>query len=167
VPWIALTFGYALVHFLCYALVLRHLPRFTHERVIFAYHACSELALAIVLAIGAVGGVWPSEGLAGWLAALGIHGIYSLTFLSLWSLASGGYSIAILAQVAAVGDATALERADLTDIGEGKQTARLRGIEGLGLIHSDGEYVQTTRRGAMVATALAAIASLFAIRESG
>ncbi|HLZ30428.1 MAG TPA: hypothetical protein VKV73_24165 [Chloroflexota bacterium] len=165
--WVALTLVYVLLHFLCYALVLRHQPRFTRERVIFAYHASSELGWALVLPIGGILGVWTNEGLAAWIAAVALHGIYSLTFLTLWSLASGGYSIGILAQIDAVGHGQAVERADLELIGSDKKDARLRGVQALGLIRSRDGYLEHTHRGAWAASVLASIAGVFAVRESG
>jgi hypothetical protein len=165
--WIISTLAYLLGHFLVYALMLRHLPRFTRERVIFAYHALSELGWAVVLVVGTLAGLWSSDGLAGWVGAVALHGIYSLTFLSLWSLASGGYSIGILAQVARVGDGARVERVDLESIGVGKQEARMQGLAGLGLVRSRAQCVETTPRGALVAAALATIATMFGVRESG
>jgi hypothetical protein len=167
VTWIAWTLAYLVVHLLVYALLLRQIPRFTHERVIFAYHAVSDLAWAVILPVGALAGLWPGQGPAGWLAVVGLHGIYSLTFLSLWSLASGGYSIGILENINAGGEAASLKRSDLEQIGEDKQHARLRGIEGLGLIRSRGESLELTMFGACVASVLGTVAALFAVRESG
>jgi hypothetical protein len=59
------------------------------ERGIFRFHVASFAALAILLAafVAAGASIGTSAG------ALALHGIYSLSFLELWSLSEGGFSV--------------------------------------------------------------------------
>ena len=90
--WYAL---YLAAHLLLYVAVLRHLPAFRREQTIFAYHALSAVlvtASAVVVPL-ALGTGFDAE----WfVAVVALHGIYSVSFLELWSLAEGGYSLQIL-----------------------------------------------------------------------
>ena len=70
--WILLA-GFIAAHVLAYIAVFRHLKVFAAERTIAIYH-----------------------GLAGLLA---LQYVYSLSFLELWTLAEGSYSLQILLRV--------------------------------------------------------------------
>lgn len=166
--WLASTLAYVAAHFAMYALLLRHWPRFSEERTIFLYHLLSEVGWPVLLGVGALTGLWPGEGLAAWIGVLSLHGIYSLTFLSLWSLASGSYSIGILQYAQTLGGSgVRLESQPLEQIGAGKQDSRLRGIERLGLLERQRGGFALTGRGRWVARLLATIAWTLNVREGG
>jgi hypothetical protein len=136
-PFLA-TLGYLALHLLAYKRVL--LPRWPvlrSERGIFAYHAGSYLVanLAVAIAVAA-----RPELHCEWLVfTLGAHGIYSLSFLELWSLTQGSYSLSVLAEVDRLGAAATSSRLqELAEIGRGKKTARASALSGLGLMHPDG-----------------------------
>lgn len=120
--------GYLVLHPLaCRALARLH-PFWRTERGIFAAHA-----LAYILALTAAG-------LAGWdaawlVAAAGLLGLYSLSFLELWSLTEGSYSLALLARVRDLGPgATPAALASLAAVGRGKGRQRTANLAGLGLV---------------------------------
>jgi hypothetical protein len=78
--------------------------------------------------------------------ALSVHGIYSVSFLELWSLAQGGYSLSILRSVAR-SEANGVEPdfSRLKWIGETKQRERIVGLQRLGLIVVSDEIALTGR----------------------
>src|SRR4030095_9686993 len=82
---------YLIAHFLLYVFIFRKLSVFRTEKGIFLYHFVAALAFALALLGWAIAG----QAQPGWpeivLMAAG-QGIYSLSFLELWSLAQGGYS---------------------------------------------------------------------------
>ncbi len=159
---------YLLVHLLLYFAVLRTLRAFSREPIIFAYHFLSVLGVALLLLVGLVGGTPGVVDLATLVAIVSLHGIYSISFLELWSLSEGGYSLAIMEYVArhrARGERVGLE--GLHRLGQAKQANRLAGIERLGLIRRAGDGVELTSVGRVVAAVLAAIAWAANIRERG
>lgn len=154
-------------HFLVYVAALRKQPAFASEKVIFLYHVLSVLALAC--ALGVILAAAPqASGVAVLAAALALHAIYSLSFLELWSLAQGGYSLTILEALetlqgrGAVPDATALQQ-----VGTRKKQGRLQGLERLRLVRPRDEYLELTPRGSVVATILALIAWTAELKEVG
>ncbi len=166
--WLIWTLLYIALHFVVYALLLRHVRLFIQERVILAYHVASELTWPVLLGVGSAAGAWPSEDLSVWVAVLSLHGIYSLSFLSLWSLASGGYSLGIL-QFAESHDGFVSpgERRTLEQIGIDKQDSRLKGVQHIGLVTGRAGRYELTRRGQVAAHLLAGVAWVFDVRESG
>jgi hypothetical protein len=139
--------AYLAAHFAVYVLVVRHMPSLHSERGIFLYHVASALfvglaglSLAIIDPLG--------FGAPGLVFVLSIHGIYSLSFLELWSLAEGGYSLYILASIARAQAAGGEpDFADQEQLGEAKQRARLDGLKKLGLIAIRNGAVGLTARG--------------------
>ncbi len=156
---------YLATHFALYVLVLRHLGAFRRELPIFLYHFLP----AILVACGAAGAVLIDPSLeSGFEAAfvLAAQGIYSLSFLELWALAQGGYSVHILMQMdASRGIETA--PADLERFGSGKQHDRLRGLRALGLIRPLRSGYMLTAAGRIVAGFLHAIRRIANVREAG
>lgn len=159
---------YLLIHALFYALWARKLAYFTAESHIFLLHA---LPAVVVTAIA--GGAWllaPSQdSFAAFVFVVSLHGIYSISFLELWSLAQGGYSISILGEIAH-SEATGItpDMDALGSIGMGKQRGRLDGLARLGLLtlSGDGRHVLTAR-GRLAASAIAAIRRTANVRDMG
>jgi hypothetical protein len=154
---VALFAGYLALHFGLYVLVFRHLAAFRRESLIFRYHAFSALASATVAAL-AVAWNPSAERWAEATLVVGLHGIYSLSFLELWSLAQGGYSLRILMDLERVGPAP--DWAILEEIGAAKKANRLANLQRLGLLQAQDGRLFLSRRGRWVAAALAGIVRL-------
>jgi hypothetical protein len=69
-----------------------------------------------------------------------LHGIYSLSFLELWSLSRGSYSLSILAAVERDPSLQSLllDTANPGAIGQQKRNARLISLQQLGLLNQQG-----------------------------
>jgi hypothetical protein len=117
------------------------------ERSIFLFQLTSFVAMAAVFVV-----MSPRLQLQPIVAAgaIAMHGIYSLSFLELWSLAQGGYSLALLRSLTA----GTLDRGDLVDrlaaIGERKRRDRLVGLQSGGLVTRT-EPLALTPRGRVLA----------------
>jgi hypothetical protein len=152
----ALFLVWLLAHFLIYALALRRSPRFRSEKIIFLYH----LGSAVVFGVGAIlcAAISPAFGVAGAVVVLSLHGIYSLSFLELWSLAQGGYSLSIIASVAqAEASGREPDFLALAAIGEAKQEDRIAALERLGLVARTRGRISLTTRGGTIASLLHAL----------
>lgn len=145
---------YLIAHFAAYAAGLRRWVLLQEEHGIFLYHfgsACVTGLFALAAAF-----IDPLEfGFAGLVLVLCIHGIYSLSFLELWSLAQGGYSLSVIAAIAnAEAEGSDPDFSRLAQIGGKKQRDRVAGLEKLGLIAFVGEKITLTKRGNSMATML-------------
>jgi hypothetical protein len=156
---------YIVAHLVLYFAVLRHLPAFRRERNIFLYHALSAIGVSLVAVVSLF---VPDSGvdLVWVIGVIALHGVYSTTFLEVWSLADGGYSLQILEH---------LERADrlgqahdaeaLQAIGIAKQGSRLAGLASIGLVQQDAGRVSLTPRGRLVASCFALLAWLTNVQD--
>lgn len=146
--------AYLAAHFAAYVLVLRHRAGLRSEKGIFLYHFVSAMIAGLVGAVFAI--LEPDRfGFTGLVLMLSLHGIYSLSFLELWSLAQGGYSLSIIADVA---QAEALGKepnfSGLAAIGQAKQTDRVAALQRLGLVSETNGRIALTRRGSRIASLL-------------
>jgi hypothetical protein len=159
--------GYLAGHFLAYVLVVRHLAWFRHESAILLYHAVPATAVALwalVSCLAAPG----SAGIYRAALLLSAQGIYSLSFLELWALAQGGYSLHILTRFASTGSrGTPADPASLQHLGAGKRADRLAGLVRLHLIRPQGDGFRLTGRGRAVAGLLTCFARLANFKELG
>lgn len=149
--------AYLVAHLAAYVAVLRRLGPFRTEKGIFLYHFVS--AVAVCSAAALAGFLDPQGfGLAGFVIVLSAHGIYSLSFLELWSLAQGGYSLSIIAGIAHA-EAAGVEPdfSGLAAIGASKQADRVAALERLRLVSRVGEELNLTPRGSAIAAALNAL----------
>ncbi len=157
--------GYFLTHFFLYVLALRHWEPLRKEKGIFLYHAIPAAALGVVCA-GCIA-IDPTQ-IPTAVLVLGLQGIYSLSFLEVWSLTQGGYSIRILDAVE-----TARESGTVPDLnccenfGTGKTTLRLGGLETLRMIRRGENGWQLTRLGRMSACSLLLLVRLVNHRNVG
>jgi hypothetical protein len=157
---------YLLMHFFVYVIDLRRRRFFRTEKGIFLLHMVSALAIVAVVA-GAF--LWSPniERFALLIAAGAAHGIYSLSFLEIWVLSEGGYSLRILNELVARGGATteALER-QFTDLSARKKMGRIESLMSLGLIEPQDGRIGLTGKGRSIAGLTAAIAALAGFRAS-
>ena len=154
--WLTLLVAYLLAHVAAYVLVFRGWPSFGRESTIFGYHFVSFcLICGASLAGLAASGLQLSTALA--LAAVGVagHAIYSISFLELWALAEGGYSLNVLRHAAADG---AIDVAALAAVGTSKKDNRVRGLVRLGLARETNGRFELTGRGRLLARLLRAVA---------
>jgi hypothetical protein len=154
-------------HFLIYVAVLRNMPLFQTERGIFLYHLISA---AVFVAVALVILLIYRDGEAFSLACALVagHGIYSISFLELWSLAQGSYSLSIMGQ----GRADRIpSRAELIEafarIGNAKKADRLSGLQVSQLIRLDGNHWKLYGAGAIIASMLRRLLWLANIKERG
>jgi hypothetical protein len=135
-PIVEMIAGYLACHILAYIVVFRKMAPFRTEKGIFSLHAVSYLIFAAALALMVYRDGQRRDLAAPYLAlGLSLHGIYSLSFLELWSLTQGSYSLTILSLIASnPGRATLDTILPLCAIGSEKEKARTSILESLGLI---------------------------------
>ena len=148
---------YLAAHFLAYVLFLRRIGAFGTEKGIFLYHFISALLTGALGLLGAVS-EYSQAGYASLVLMLSSHGIYSVSFLELWSLAHGGYSLSVIASIAEA-EATGGEPdfSHLEKIGETKQRERIADLVRMGLVEKTGTTIALTRRGKNVSKVLRGI----------
>ncbi len=157
--------GYVAAHLLAYAVMLDR--RRVHERGVLAYHVGSFILLLAVLApifwFGAV-----EDALAAVVAAACLHAIYSLTFLELWALADGSFSLPILADFARPMPPTLDEvLARHASSGDAKKAFRIGTLVSLGLVRREGGLYRLTRCGRIVAGLFSLLTASAGITEHG
>ena len=98
---------------------------------------------------------------------VGIHGIYSLSFLELWSLSQGGYSLQILKFVnqSKVSDISSLK--SLGEIGASKKNDRINGLLKMRLIRKANNELELTALGYCIAFFTHIIAKTVNLQERG
>jgi hypothetical protein len=161
--WLVGALCFIALNFFLYTLVLRHVRAFGSERLIFLYQVLSFLALPIVLlALGPA----VTDVSASLVAATSLHAIYSLSFLELWSLSEGSYSLRMVDRVERLGVMPEdTDTSDLEKIGASKKSARLQSLVGLGIAKRDGERYLLTSRGRIAAIPLRFLVWLVNIRD--
>jgi hypothetical protein len=76
--------------------------------------------------------------------AVGLHGIYSLSFLELWSLTEGSYSLSLLMRINSSETGITVEQlSGLKNIGTTKLAARHESLRRLGLVSDDPVFALT------------------------
>ena len=164
---VALGLSYLVMHVLLYAVVLRGRPFFQSERGIFLYHFISAAAFTLV-ALAAVVADFSDAALATAVGLIASHGIYSISFLELWSLAQGSYSISILTGVASRGTVSRNALIDaFARIGDAKKDHRLSVLSGWSLAVREGDYWRLSARGRFLARLLNALLWLAAVEKPG
>lgn len=154
-------------HFLIYVAVLRNMHLFQTEKGIFLYHLSSAAVFAAAaLVIFLIRRDGEAFSVACTLVAA--HGMYSISFLELWSLAQGSYSLSIMGQ----GRSDRIpSRDELVDsfsrIGNAKKEDRLTSLEGSQLIRLEGDHWKLSGSGAIVASMLRSLLWLANIKEHG
>jgi hypothetical protein len=163
--WLILV-GFIAVHLLTYVAMIRHLRMFASESMIVVYHA---LGFAVVFAVAVVAFARGDIGFAALCGLLALQFIYSMSFLELWTLSEGSYSLQILARVSRRGSISREELLTTSEaIGARKKHHRLDDLLALRLIAktADGRF-ELSPVGDMLARSLEAIMRLTAIRKAG
>jgi hypothetical protein len=138
--------GYLAAHMCLYLLWLRREALFSSETAIAVYHIASYFALVGTLSVLALLRT-DAHGFALAGFAAGIHGIYSLSILELWSLTEGSYSLSLLTRINSSEPlVTMADLIDMKRIGTTKRSARQESLRRLGLISSGLDF-RLTRRG--------------------
>ena len=121
--------AYLGLHFLLYAFFLRGLDAFYLEINILLYHLVSFLTFfAYALFLMAA----QSPDFKWGIAMLSLHGIYSLSFLELWALSDGCYSLRILDRIEASGTS---DLGFLEALGASKKRHRLGTLKRFRLVY--------------------------------
>lgn len=160
--------GWCGLHLAAYLAGLRNLRFLRGERGILLFHAL-PVALAVIALLPWLA-MAPGEGerWAGVVAAIALLGIYAMSFLELWSLSEGSYSLSILAAVAGRGQARPGDLQGLAGIGARKQQARTESLLRLGLARQDRDgRLSATASGRVVAALSAALLWLASIDRAG
>lgn len=101
------------------------------------------------------------------VGALAVHGIYSLSFLELWSLAEGGYSLQLLSALELGPASRSGVTSFVAEIGDAKREARIRSLEAARLIATSDGRLTLTARGRLAAGAIAILRKIAGFREAG
>ncbi len=145
-----LTLLYILAHLAAYIAFVRGSPWGKTERGIFLYHSCSFLTFAATTLVLCT---FFGFGISLWISVLALHGIYSLTFLELWSLTQGSYSLQLLEAAAKNGDLAHLRKlSELRELGGSKIEQRLVSLSGLHLIRGQAKDITLTWLGSILAS---------------
>jgi hypothetical protein len=148
------TVAYLALHLAFYVVALRNLPAFGSERVIFLYHAVPALVLVLIVAVTLA--IAPdATTLAFGVLVISIQGLYSLSFLELWALSDGGYSLQILEHLA--NSPGPFDASRMKEIGAGKRTDRLQAAIHLGFVETNGKTFALTRVGRPIAGLFAGV----------
>lgn len=141
---------FLLFHFLSYTLFLKKYL-FSEKAIIF-YHLISVIVAIIFSYVSYVNmGYSLSQCSVKIGLILGIQGIYSLTFLEIWSLTEGSYALIILAKLYnAKVNHTATNFCELERVGLTKQVNRISHLVSLKLISQVDEKIRLTLLGAAV-----------------
>jgi hypothetical protein len=163
--WLLLA-GFIIAHMVAYIAVFRYLRAFAAERTIVIYHGIAFAAVFVVVASAFVSG---TIGFAAACGLLALQYLYSLSFLELWTLAEGSYSLQILLRVSRQASISRDEiLATCEAIGADKKRNRLDDLLSLRLISRcpDGTFDLSTM-GRMLVDTLRFIMRLTTIRDAG
>lgn len=162
--WLFLTFVYILFHISLYILIGRNICRLRTEFGIFLFHLSSFLLLGIISIFVLIGN---QNILILLLGILSLHGIYSISFLELWSLSQGSYSIKIL-ELSPITLATNSNKLDILEsLGDTKFIDRVESLQKIYLLHSDNDTLKVTCFGRIVAKILLTFARIANISNRG
>lgn len=159
---------YLIMHFNFYCFHGRYNKWLCTEKGIFLYHFISFVSVGLLTPII----LFRLYGLENifqiGLSAIALHGIYSLSFLELWSLAQGSFSISVLRSNANKLTSQNEVIANLTKIGDDKFVARLNSLQELGLLEkSNSRVISLTTKGRLVAIFLGFVVKFTNIKDFG
>jgi hypothetical protein len=158
---------YICLHFGVYAGLAHRVPSLRTERGIFLFHFISAVSLTLAASAFSMPNGY-AEALTVAAAVAAVHGIYSMSFLELWSLSQGSYSYTILAAFARGERLPAsVVVQDSERVGEQKKEQRLDGLVRLGLVKRIGDLLALRPPGQIVARLLRAIRWIANLRDTG
>jgi hypothetical protein len=162
---VSIGLSYVALHFLLYIWLLRDRPFFQSERGIFLYHFVSAVLFTLATLAAGIAS-FSDAALAIAIGLIATHCIYSISFLELWTLAEGSYSLSILTGIASQGT---LSRNVVIDayarIGDAKKGNRLSILSKLSLARRKGNHWRLSSRGRLLANLLNFLVWLAAIRN--
>lgn len=164
--WI-LIICYLTFHFASFVFIFRHQPRFRTEGGVFLLHVVSAVTLIFIML------VWfclsPSQTRFAFVAGAGAaHGIYSLSFLEIWALSDGGYSLRVLSAVVSRGRSTVAKlEVHFAALSSEKKEGRLDSLIHLGLVQKESNAYALTPRGQVVAKFIAVIGRIAQFGKTG
>lgn len=130
-----ITFLYILAHFIIYCIARRwNFAFLSSEKGVFLFHITSFVIAILFVFITGV--LFYRHFCLEWVFfTCGVHGIYSLSFLELWSLTQGSYSLNLIIRINSLGsNATRLRLQDSAQIGHSKTSTRKNHLVSLGLL---------------------------------
>lgn len=158
---------YLFSNLVAYFVFLRRCHWFCTERGIFFYHLFSTIALTFIVFASTLDQEWHTC-ITLSIAMASMHGIYSMSFLELWSLAQGSFSFLVLREVDPVkGCDTEYLTRTLSHIGDLKKSQRLNSLFDLGLLQKAGDMVYLTKLGEFVAIFLRVLRWIPNLRNTG
>lgn len=157
--WIAL-------HLAGYFFVLRLIERLNDEKVIVIYHLSSWSLLCCGLIVtGFLRGF--AELMTPSVAALSLHGIYSMIFWEIWGSSEGGFSLRIMNQV----DRGRVTRDDLLEffekLGREKRSSRLADLQKMRLVTMRDQRYEVGVVGFVIVAIVRMLHLIGNVRESG
>ena len=156
-----------LAHGAVYVAVLRHLPAFATSIAVFLYHLVFSGSMAMLVVAWLILTNALDAGATA-VACVSLLGIYSISFLELWALADGGYSLAILRYLEAHPGADEQECiAHFARLGMAKQQQRLASVVTLRFVRRAGDRLEVSGFGQWVAAAADAVLRTCNIRQRG
>jgi hypothetical protein len=154
-------------HFALYCAALRNHGSLATERAILLYHVKSAGLVAAAGLLFVLVAADTPRALAALVAALACQGIYSLTFLELWTLSQISYSREVLS----LASREKLMRPEIVSrlaaVGDQKKASRLAALIKLGLVRQRGEAWVLSLRGLAAALLLKALLWLPDSRSHG
>src|SRR5688572_25708209 len=157
----------AFLHAAVYVAVLRRRVTFATSSGVLRYHVLFSGSVTVLL-LAWLAATSPPDAAAIAVAAVSLLGIYSMSFLELWALADGGYSLAILRYLVANPGANEEDCvACFSRLGVAKQQQRLASIVTLGFARRTGDRLAVSSLGRWVAIGSKALLQICNIRQRG
>jgi len=155
------------LNFLIYFFYYRHRPIGRSEKGIFLYQLMSLLILTTLTVL-----IVHDQNLEAFITAIifsiSIHGIYSLSFLEIWSLSEGGYSLQILDIIDRnMGFLPEESFNNLVKVGDEKKSKRINSLVKLNLIKVSGNYISLTYYGIIASVIVKSFRFLADIKKAG
>jgi len=157
--WLAMGI-YLSIHFFVYVIFFRHQPLFRTEKGILLFQVVPIIAVLLIATAAFL--ILPSNESFALIFGLGaLHALYSLSFLEVWVLSEGGYSLRILAEIVRLDTVTAAEiEEQFIPMSARKKGGRLETLITLGLVKPSGAMFVPTFKGLVLSRVAAFLASL-------
>ncbi len=125
------------------------LKRYLRSEMRIFVFSCGLFALLPLVTITILWQGFGTPSLTDWLIAYGASAVYALSFLELWSLAQGSYSLQLLQ---AMGAQTPVNPYGIgSAIGHEKQTSRIDGMIAMGLMQEKNGLLEISFKGRLIA----------------